>query len=110
MKTLKFRDYLIPLILSGEKTSTWRLFDDKNLKTNDIIILSDFENNKPFAKAKITRVIQKPFGKLNASDRKGHEAYQTEEEMYKTYTEYYNRTVDANTELKIIRFEIIATR
>jgi hypothetical protein len=31
MKTLKFYDNLIPLILSGEKTSTWRIFDDKNL-------------------------------------------------------------------------------
>jgi len=31
MKTLKFREKLSKLILSGKKTTTWRLFDDKDL-------------------------------------------------------------------------------
>lgn len=35
MKTLKFKPHLVPLILSGEKDSTWRLFDDKDLKEGD---------------------------------------------------------------------------
>ena len=35
MKLVKFRDYLVPLVLSGEKDSTWRLFDDKGLSEGD---------------------------------------------------------------------------
>jgi len=31
MKTLKFAPDLCAQILAGTKTSTWRLFDDKNL-------------------------------------------------------------------------------
>jgi mRNA interferase MazF len=31
MEIVKFRDYLVPFVLSGEKTSTWRLFDYKEL-------------------------------------------------------------------------------
>lgn len=34
-KTLKFTPELSAKILSGEKTSTWRLFDDKNLQKGD---------------------------------------------------------------------------
>jgi len=32
MKTLKFSKNLIPSIVSGEKTITWRCLDDKDLK------------------------------------------------------------------------------
>jgi hypothetical protein len=35
MKGLEFWDYLVPMVLSGEKDSTWRLFDDKNLSVDD---------------------------------------------------------------------------
>ncbi len=31
MKTLKFKPHLVAQILAGTKTSTWRLFDDKNI-------------------------------------------------------------------------------
>ena len=30
MKILKFAPKLVPLVLSGEKTSTWRMFDEKD--------------------------------------------------------------------------------
>ena len=38
MKTLKFASHLVQKILSGEKTSTWRLFDDKDLQVGDGLI------------------------------------------------------------------------
>jgi hypothetical protein len=47
MKTLKFRDYLVPLILSGSKTATWRLFDDKDLAKGDAIQLLEFGKPEP---------------------------------------------------------------
>lgn len=64
MKIVKFRDYLVPLILEGSKNSTWRLFDDKNLSVDDEIELREFGKENSFAKAKITKIIEKPFKNL----------------------------------------------
>ena len=108
MKILKFRDYLVPLVLSGEKDSTWRLFDDKDLKVGDEIELKVFVTNQTFAKAKITKVIQKRFGDLSESDRQGHEKYKNDDEMYAEYTKYYRVPVNADTTLKVIWFELKA--
>ena len=35
MKTLKFTPELCQQIMAGNKTSTWRLFDDKDLTVGD---------------------------------------------------------------------------
>jgi len=43
MKTLKFANNLVSLILSGEKTATWRLFDDKDLTKGDKVLFLDQE-------------------------------------------------------------------
>lgn len=56
MKTLKFDQSLVPLVLSGEKNSTWRLFDDKDLITGDDLILMNKQTGEEFAKAKIVWV------------------------------------------------------
>lgn len=106
MKVLKFRDYLVPLVLSGEKDSTWRLFDDKDLSVGDDIELQVFVTNKPFARARITRVIEKRFGDLTEDDKQGHEKYKNDHEMYAEYTEYYRVRVDSDTLVKIIWFEL----
>lgn len=37
----------------------------------------------------------------------GHEKFASKEEMYATYSTYYNKTVDENTLVKIIKFELI---
>ncbi len=106
MKILKFRDNLVPLVLSGEKNSTWRLFDDKDLSVGDDIALQVFVTNKKFAEAKIVEVIEKRFGDLSDNDKNGHEGYKGESEMYATYTKYYGTKVDSNTLVKIIRFKL----
>jgi hypothetical protein len=41
MKKLKLDHELATLVLRGEKTSTWRIFDDKDLSVNDRVILID---------------------------------------------------------------------
>jgi hypothetical protein len=51
MKTLKFAANLVPLILSGEKTSTWRLFDDKDLQVGDELEFINKNTNTTFASA-----------------------------------------------------------
>lgn len=107
MKTLKFHKDLVPLVLSGSKTSTWRLFDDKNLSEGDEIELREFGDGMLFAYARIVSVVEKKFNELIDDDKSGHESFESDEEMYRTYGRYYDGTVDPDTTLKIIRFELV---
>jgi len=106
MKTIRFASNLVPLILDGSKTSTWRLFDDKNLLTGDVIELQEFGTDKPFARATVTHVVVKKFAELTPQDKLGHEGYVDDADMYKTYSAYYETGVGPSTELKIIRFRL----
>lgn len=108
MKVIKFRDHLVPFVLSGEKSSTWRLFDDKNLTIGDMLELKEFSSERPFATAKIIEIVEKPLGELSDEDRVGHESFPNDEEMYKTFSIWYNRPVGPLTEVKIIRFQLIS--
>lgn len=107
IKTLKFRKNLSELILKKEKTTTWRIFDDKDIKEGDIIQFLVWETKEVFANAKIKNVIEKNFKELNEKDIDGHEKFTSKEEMYATYSTYYNKKVDENTIVKIIKFELI---
>lgn len=107
MKTLKFAPDLVPLILSGSKTSTWRLFDDKHLSVGDLLSLISRETGKEFAKAKITSVKKTVMDSLTDEDKEGHESFDSDEKMYRTYQEYYSRKVNKNTPVKIIRFQLM---
>lgn len=107
IKTLKFRKNLSELILKNEKNTTWRIFDDKDIKKGDIIQFLVWETEEPFVKAKIINVVEKKFKDLNEKDIEGHEKFASKEEMYETYSTYYNKTVNENTLVKIIKFELI---
>lgn len=106
-KKLKFEKGLVKLILSGEKTSTWRLFDDKDLKDADNLDLLDFESKKVFAKAVITKVYEKTFKEIKEADFDKHEKYESKEKMLETYRGYYGGKVDWNTVIKIIEFKLV---
>jgi len=106
IKALKFAKDLVPLVLSGEKTSTWRLWDDKDIQAGDMVELVGRPDLRVFAKGEIISVVKKPMGKLTTEDKKGHETFDSDEQMYKTYTRYYKRPVDSNTLVKIIRFKL----
>ncbi len=105
-KTLKFKPYLVPLVLSGEKTSTWRLWDDKNIQVGDELDFLDSDSKERFVTVMVTKVIEKPIGQLGPDEKSGHESYQTDEEMYRILGGYYGRPVDAATPVKVIWFEI----
>ncbi|NOY35708.1 MAG: ASCH domain-containing protein, partial [bacterium] len=47
-KSLKFKEHLVPLVLSGEKISTWRLFDDKDLRVGDKVDLINSDTKEVF--------------------------------------------------------------
>lgn len=95
------------LILTGEKTSTWRLFDDKDLSVDDVISLAVWGSGKEFAQARITDVVEKPLGSLDETDKSGHESFTSDKEMYATYSKYYDRSVGPRSVIKIVTFALL---
>ncbi len=107
MKTLKFDDSLASRILSGTKTTTWRMFDEKDLKTGDTVQLVNSDSGMVFGIARITDIFKKQFGDITANDFTGHESYKTVDEMYDTYRGYYGDRINRDTEVKIIHLELV---
>ena len=110
MKTLKFEHELAELVRTGEKTSTWRIHDDKNLSVNDEVRLIDkVDRERPetwqvFGVARIERVIEKRLGDISADDMEGHKEFASKEEMLAGYQRYYNNDVTLATPIKMIHF------
>lgn len=107
MKTLKFAEHLVPMILSKEKTSTWRMFDEKDLKVDDELSFLHEKTGKEFARARIICVEEKPLGKIDAADLVGHERYASREEMVETFQSYYGNKVTEDTIVKMVDFELL---
>jgi len=98
---------LVPLVLSGEKTSTWRLFDDKDLQKDDNLLLINKATGEEFAKATITKIEEKKLKDLEESDFEGHEKFESEEKMYEAYRSYYGDKVTPDTIIKMVDFKLI---
>lgn len=107
MKKIKFSNELTTLILSGKKTSTWRLFDDKDLQLGDELIFVNKETGEEFAQAVIEGLKEKPLKELEDEDWKGHERYNSPEEMYQAFQSFYpDKKVNGDTLVKLINFKI----
>lgn len=112
MKALKLDHDLAQQVLAGQKSSTWRLFDDKDLSVNDQIRLIDKvdktrpETWKVIGIARISTVIQKRLGDIEQADYEGHAEYSSKNEMLKAFQGYYGSDVNFDTIVKIIRFEL----
>ena len=104
MKTLKFRSHLADQIIRGEKTTTWRLFDDKELTEGDSISFVRWESGEEFGAGEIKALKVTTLGSLEEADWEGHERFASESEMYETYKQYYGPNVGPNTEVKILSF------
>lgn len=107
MKRVHFAPNLVSLILSGKKTSTWRLWDDKDLTTGDIVEFADSKTREVFTKAELIKVVEKPFKELTEEEKLGHEKYTNEKELFKTFEVYYHKPVNENTLFKIVQFKLI---
>lgn len=107
LETMKFEAKLVPLVLSGKKTITWRLWDDKNIQKGDRVILIARPELKPFAEALVVSAEEKPMGELTKEDKTGHEEFVSDKEMYGTYSSYYKRTVDETSPVKVIKFVLL---
>ncbi|MFA7285379.1 MAG: ASCH domain-containing protein [Candidatus Paceibacterota bacterium] len=105
MKPIKFNSDLVDKILTGEKTTTWRLFDDKDLKLGDELEFINKETLETFGYGKIISLKIKTLGTLNEEDWVGHARYDSDEDMYSDFKKFYGDKVNKDTEVKIINFE-----
>ena len=115
MDKIFFSNPLPELILKGKKTSTWRINEPvpyrKSNTTHtapgDIVSLWRNSPNQEFAQAKVTKVVETTFEQMDKQDQEGHEVFASKEEMYTTYSRYYQIVVSGETKIKIIWFELI---
>jgi ribonuclease HI len=114
MKKLKLDHELAQLVLHGEKTSTWRLFDDKDLTVNDEVALIDkVDPERPatwrvVGTARINRVLEKRLADIKDEDYDGHEPHESPEARLRAYKGYYGNQVTWDTPVKIIHFDFEA--
>lgn len=113
MKSIKLEHSLANLIRSGQKTTTWRLFDDKDLSVDDRVVLIDKvdPHNKDtwvaFGEALLKEVDEKHLGDVGKDDYDGHNTYDSPEAMLKEFQGYYGDSVSFSTPVKIIHFEFL---
>ncbi len=106
-KTLKFKPELVDLILSGQKTTTWRLFDDKDLQVGDEVDIINSDSKEVVAHAILTEVRTKLLGEVEESDFAGHEKYESQDAMLTNFRSFYGDGVSLDTEVKIVDFILI---
>ena len=110
MKTLKLDHNLAQEVLRGTKTSTWRLYDDKDLSVNDELrIIDKVKAGDPaswrvIGVARINSVVQKRLQDVSDDDYEGHNQYANRQAMIDAFRNYYGPQVNEDTVVKIIRF------
>jgi len=107
MKSLKFAPHLVALTLSGDKTSTWRVFDDKDLQVGDELSFINRDTLEAFAQARITDVREKRLADITPEDQKGNGEWEPTPDRVRLFQKYYGNRVDENTIVKMITFELI---
>lgn len=113
-KQLKFEHQLALNIIEGEKTSTFRFFDDKNIRVGDVVgIVDKVQKDNPASwlvvgDATIEQVIEKRLCDVAGDDWMGHEPYANVQEFIDTHTQYYKQPITPETPIKIIRFSFVA--
>lgn len=109
-KQLKFEHQLAVNIQNGEKTSTIRFFDDKNIRVGDIVLVIDkVEQDNPASwlvvgEALVQEVLEKRLTDVHGNDWEGHEPYENIAEFIATHQRYYKQEINNQTPVKIIRF------
>lgn len=106
-KTIGFAPNLVPLVLDGSKTLTYRLGDKWDfLQVGDTILTDDSGTGKVFAELEITQKEKGTFDTLR-DDREGHEMYRSPEERRATFEKYYSRPITDDEPAIILGFKLI---
>lgn len=107
MTRLKFADPLAELIARGEKSTTWRVDDDKGLAEGDDLELIHKSTGRLFGGAVIKSVRQRTFSTLEPQDYEGHEPFPDDETMLATYRGYYNNpNIGLDTPVTVVKFAL----
>lgn len=112
MKKLKLDHQLAQMVLSGQKTSTWRLFDDKDLRVNDNVLLVDKVDPKDpnswsaIGTATINQVVERRLDDLTQDEMLEH-GYDSKDHMFAAFRKYYGPNVNGDTPVKIVHFRFI---
>ncbi len=112
MKTLKLDHSIAQKVRTGERTATWRLYDDKDIQVNDQIELIDkVEPDDPstwqvIGVAHIDLIVEKRLSEVNQSDFEGHGPVKSTESLLKAYQKYYGLRVTLDTPVKMIHFSL----
>jgi ribonuclease HI len=115
VKTLKFDHEQAQAILAGQKNSTWRLYDDKDLSVSDEVKVIDKldpvepESWRIIGQARVTEVVEKLLGAVTDKDMVAHEHFVSQEQMLEHYQGYYGHRVDFETPVKIVYFDFSPT-
>lgn len=110
MKILKLDHKFAEQVLAGQKTSTWRINDDKDLHVHDRVSLVDKVNAndptswKEFGTATITGILEKPLGQVTQADMEKNETFTSIDDLIQMYRGYYGPQVGIDTPVKIIHF------
>lgn len=110
MKKLKLDHHLAELVRSGKKKSTLRLFDDKDISVNDVLLLVDkVDPHDPgtwreIGIATVNQVIERRLAELTPRDLDGHEPYENAQAMLEDFRRYYGSDVTLQTPVKVIQF------
>ncbi|HSX07962.1 MAG TPA: reverse transcriptase-like protein [Candidatus Saccharimonadales bacterium] len=116
MKTLKLDHSLANLVRTGKKTSTWRLYDDKDISVDDTLEFIDKVDPKdrtswrPIGVGRVDRVLERRLGDISPEDAAGGEQFASAEEMLETYRRYYGPQVTLDTPVKIIHFNFTPSK
>ncbi len=110
MKTLKLDHELAQQIADGQKTSTWRINDEKDISVNDEVQLIDKVDAhnrstwRPIGVATVDTVVQKRVGELTLEDMEGHEKYGSIDSLLEVFRGYYGSGITEQTPIKLISF------
>ena len=114
MKTLKFDHEAAQSIQAEQKTSTWRLYDDKDISVDDNLrVLDKVDPNsskswKILGIARVKEVVEKKFKDVSPEEL-AKENYGSLEEVLEKFKGYYGQRVSMETPVKIIYFEFSPT-
>lgn len=112
MKTLKLDHSLAEMVRRGEKTSTWRLYDDKDIRVNDHIELIDKVDPKnpdtwsKIGEATVDLIIEKRISDVTQTDYAGHGNFRSGEQLLREFQVYYGSQVTPQTPIKMIHFSL----
>lgn len=111
MKKLKLNHIASERVRSGSQTSTWRLYDDKDIRVNDKLELLDKVDPAdpstwlPVGVVEVSAVIEKRIGAVQASDLDDQQ-FKSTDELLDDCRRFYGPQADLATPIKIIHFAL----